>query len=73
MHSGTLQVPSPWTAPTTVSATRAILDTIGQSPVALTREVDGFIVNRLQYALLMEAYRLVEVCISGHLPFRHES
>lgn len=36
-----------------------------QAPVALTREVDGFLVNRLQYALLMEAYRLVEAC-DGH-------
>jgi 3-hydroxyacyl-CoA dehydrogenase len=40
----------------------SISDLDSQAPVALTREVDGFLVNRLQYALLMEAYRLVEVC-----------
>ena len=27
----------------------------------LKKEVNGFIINRLQYALLMEAWRLVEV------------
>lgn len=37
-----------------------------KAPVALTREVDGFIINRLQYALLMEAYRLVEVMNLSH-------
>ncbi len=31
-----------------------------QAPVTLRKEVNGFIINRLQYALLMEAWRLVE-------------
>ena len=34
---------------------------IMQSPITLHKEVDGFVLNRLQYALLMEAWRLVEV------------
>ena len=29
-------------------------------PVRLTREIDGFIANRLQAALLWEAFRLLE-------------
>ena len=28
----------------------------------LKKETNGFVLNRLQYALLMEAWRLVEVC-----------
>ena len=34
---------------------------LGQAPVKAKKEVNGFIVNRLQYALIMEAWRLVEV------------
>ena len=32
-----------------------------QSPITIKKEVNGFVLNRLQYALLMEAWRLVEV------------
>lgn len=32
---------------------------IGQSPVVLNREIDGFALNRIQYAILNEAWRLV--------------
>lgn len=52
-------VPAPWTSPDTVSATKSILEDIGQAPIVLKKEVDGFIVNRLQYAMLAEAFRLV--------------
>jgi L-gulonate 3-dehydrogenase len=38
---------------------------IGQSPVTLKKETNGFILNRLQYALIMEAWRLVEVNTTG--------
>eukprot|EP01136_Pigoraptor_vietnamica_P018762 Opistho-1_new@5554 len=54
-------VPAPWTRPAITQRARDILKSIGQSPVTLKKEVDGFVVNRLQYALLMEAWRLVEV------------
>ena len=33
---------------------------IGKHPVAITREIEGFVANRLQYALIREAYALVE-------------
>lgn len=52
-------VPSPWTAPETVSRAMALMQAIGQKPMLLTKEIDGFIVNRLQGALLNEAFRLV--------------
>ena len=53
-------VPAPWTAPETVRAVRALMEQVGQSPVEMTREIEGFILNRLQGVLLMEAWRLVE-------------
>ena len=34
---------------------------IGQAPVTLNKEVNGFLLNRLQYAIIMEGWRLVEV------------
>lgn len=53
-------VPAPWTAPETVAGVRALMLRVGQSPVEMTREAEGFILNRLQGVLLMEAWRLVE-------------
>jgi 3-hydroxyacyl-CoA dehydrogenase len=53
-------VPAPWTRPEVVKAVRTLMERIGQSPVEMTREVEGFILNRLQAVLLMEAWRLVE-------------
>jgi 3-hydroxyacyl-CoA dehydrogenase len=52
--------PSPWTAPDVVSRTLALHEQIGQVPILVKREVPGFVVNRLQAALLMEAWRLVQ-------------
>jgi 3-hydroxyacyl-CoA dehydrogenase len=53
-------VPAPWTDPATVKTVRALMESVGQAPVEVSREVEGFIVNRLQGVLLMEAWRLVE-------------
>jgi 3-hydroxyacyl-CoA dehydrogenase len=52
-------VPAPWTSPETVERTRALLLSVGQAPIVMRRELDGFIMNRLQGALLEEAFRLV--------------
>ncbi len=52
-------VPSPWTAPATVERAAAFMRGCGQSPLVMKREVDGFIMNRLQAALLEECFRLV--------------
>jgi 3-hydroxyacyl-CoA dehydrogenase len=53
-------VPAPWTAPETVAEIRALMEAVGQVPVEMSREIEGFILNRLQAVLLMEAWRLVE-------------
>jgi L-gulonate 3-dehydrogenase len=53
-------VPAPWTSPETVERTAALFRSIGQAPLIMKREIDGFIMNRLQGALLEEAFRLVE-------------
>jgi L-gulonate 3-dehydrogenase len=50
---------APWTAPTTLERARAIYDSIGQVPIVVNREVEGFVLNRLQGALLAEGLRLV--------------
>lgn len=51
--------PSPATAPRAMDEAEAIYRTAGQVPVRLTREIDGFVLNRLQAALVAEALRLV--------------
>ena len=35
------------------------MNKIGQVPVSLSREMPGFVLNRMQYALLNECFRLV--------------
>lgn len=52
-------VPAPWTRPEIPEQTKAIMSEIGQTPVVLNREIDGFALNRIQYAILNEAWRLV--------------
>jgi L-gulonate 3-dehydrogenase len=53
-------VPTPWTSPDTTEGARAFMESLQQVPIVLRREVPGFVVNRLQVALLAEAFRLVE-------------
>ncbi len=53
-------VPAPWTDPEVVPAVRDLMDRVGQEPVVVNREVEGFILNRLQGALLNEAWALFE-------------
>jgi L-gulonate 3-dehydrogenase len=52
-------VPAPWTAPEIVERTRDFLLAAGHAPIVMTRELTGFIMNRMQGALLEEAFRLV--------------
>jgi L-gulonate 3-dehydrogenase len=51
---------APWTDPDTIARARATYQSIGQSPITVRKEIDGFILNRIQAALLAEAFRLVE-------------
>lgn len=53
-------VPAPWTKPEIVKTTRSLMEEIGQEPVSLTKEVEGFALNRIQYAILNETWRLVQ-------------
>lgn len=53
-------VPAPWTAPEIVPWLAGEMQRFGQSPVKVDREVQGFILNRLQGALLNEAWALYE-------------
>jgi 3-hydroxyacyl-CoA dehydrogenase len=50
---------APWTSDQARSRAREVYESIGQVPVDVLREVEGFILNRLQGALLAEAFRLV--------------
>ncbi len=52
-------VPAPWTTAETVERTRQFLIAAGHAPLVMKRELDGFIMNRMQGALLEEAFRLV--------------
>jgi 3-hydroxyacyl-CoA dehydrogenase len=52
--------PAPWTAAETVSRTKGLLEAVGQVPIVVRSEIQGFIMNRLQGALLAEAFRLYE-------------
>lgn len=51
--------PAPFTSAETVARVVELLSAIGREPVVLNREVRGFIVNRLQLALIGEALHLV--------------
>ena len=52
-------VPTPWTDPAVPVRARALMEEVGQSPVSLDREIPGFVLNRLQGALLDEAFALL--------------
>jgi 3-hydroxyacyl-CoA dehydrogenase len=51
-------VPAPWTDGALLLECRALMEKVGQVAVTLNREIDGFILNRLQGALLNEAWAL---------------
>ncbi|MEQ8509345.1 MAG: 3-hydroxyacyl-CoA dehydrogenase [Rhodospirillaceae bacterium] len=53
-------VPAPWTDSSAMDAAFQLMTEVGQSPIRITREVDGFVLNRLQGALLNEAWALFE-------------
>ena len=53
-------VPAPQTSRTTVTALQRWSAALGKCAVTLARDTQGFVANRLQYALLREAYALIE-------------
>ena len=58
-------VPAPFTDETITRAVKKIITAIGKEPLALKKEIPGFVVNRLQGALLNEAFNLVKEGISS--------
>jgi L-gulonate 3-dehydrogenase len=52
-------VGAPWTAPETITRAKALYEQAGQVPIVVEKEIEGFILNRLQAVLLSEAFRLV--------------
>ncbi len=53
-------VGAPWTSPDTIAKAKALYEAVGQVPIIVRKEIEGFILNRLQAVLLSEAFRLVE-------------
>jgi L-gulonate 3-dehydrogenase len=53
-------IPAPWTDHAVMLRAKKIYEGAGQVPIMVNKEIQGFIVNRLQGALLSEAFRLVE-------------
>ena len=58
-------VPAPWTDAEVVQRTRSLMLEIGQTPVALKKEVPGFSLNRIQYAILNEVAAQIKEGIIG--------
>jgi 3-hydroxyacyl-CoA dehydrogenase len=52
-------VGAPWTSPAIIAKAMAIYAAVGQAPIIVKREIEGFVLNRLQAVLLSEAFRLV--------------
>jgi L-gulonate 3-dehydrogenase len=53
-------VPAPWTGKDTMARAHRVMSAIGMAPIVMEKELDGFVMNRLQGALLEEAFRLVD-------------
>jgi len=50
--------PAPWTSPAVVDRARSIYAQAGQKPVAVKKEITGFLLNRVQSAVLSEVFAL---------------
>ncbi|XP_047456006.1 lambda-crystallin homolog [Mugil cephalus] len=53
-------VPHPETAADVMDTTHALMTKVGQAPVRLKKEIDGFALNRVQAAIIAESWRLVQ-------------
>ena len=59
LHPAVEIVPTPWTDQNAVSIVNDVMIKCGRETIVLSEEIDGFVVNRLQGALLEEAFKLV--------------
>ncbi|XP_014823016.1 PREDICTED: lambda-crystallin homolog isoform X1 [Poecilia mexicana] len=53
-------VPHPETVAAVMDAAHSLMTKVGQAPVLLRKEIDGFAVNRVQAAIIAESWRLVQ-------------
>jgi L-gulonate 3-dehydrogenase len=52
-------VPAPWTSAEAMARAGEVMRGIGQAPIVMRKELEGFVMNRLQAALVEEAFKLV--------------
>lgn len=57
--------PSPRTTPEVMDRAEALFRRVGQVPARLNREIEGFVLNRLQAVLLAESLRLISEGVVG--------
>ena len=53
-------VPGPETEPEALSAVKDLLESLGKKPIVLSKFISGFIANRLQAALNLEVFFLLD-------------
>ncbi|KAH9524974.1 Crystallin, lambda 1 [Bulinus truncatus] len=51
-------VPGPWTLQEVTDNTKTLMESVGQSPVTLSKEVPGFALNRIQYSIINECWNM---------------
>lgn len=58
-------VPAPFTDASIVNSVKEIILSLNQAPLELKKEIPGFVVNRLQGALLGEAFNLIKAGVAS--------
>jgi len=58
-------VKSPWTSEETLETTYALMERIGKTPVKINREIPGFLINRIQMAMIREILDLYDKGIAS--------
>ncbi|XP_063727770.1 lambda-crystallin-like [Symsagittifera roscoffensis] len=53
-------VPAPWTKDYAVQKVKELMLFVGQKPICLKKEADGFALNRVQYAVINSSWNLVK-------------
>jgi 3-hydroxyacyl-CoA dehydrogenase len=48
-----------FSSPAAIEAARAFMAGCGMEPITVNREIEGFVLNRLQFAVMNEAFRLI--------------
>jgi len=56
---------APWTSQQAIETAKQIMQELGQKPIIVQHEIEGFVLNRLQGALLHEAFRLAAAGVAS--------